>query len=77
MKKKLSLKELKVQSFVTESSASNIVGGGPLDATQYSCYDYISCGKIECLANSRMNDCVLHSKIEMYCWFPDEKEAIP
>jgi len=65
MKKKLSLKDLKVQSFVTDPAADKYKGGGgpdPLEPT-FSCYDYISCGYVECLVRTEDRKCVAHTVV--------------
>ncbi len=68
MKKKLRLNDLKVQSFVTEQNGKNVNGGGSrIEATEFSCYDYISCGKVECYIHSNANECVLKSIVKNYC----------
>ncbi len=59
MKKKLSLKNIEVKSFVTDvqnKEASDIKGGGDI-LTDYSCMRYISCFEFQCLTQERGNIC--------------------
>jgi len=69
MKKKLSLKNLRVQSFITEVKPDHQAFGGnnPDPFTNQSCYDYISCAPVQCLVYSRAEQCVLHSVVQPYC----------
>jgi len=57
MKKKLSLKNLSVKSFVTEINTQQVKGGGGLDDTLYSCMAYISCNILQCVATVNGNGC--------------------
>ncbi len=46
MKKKLKLKDLTVQSFVTEVRSDEVKGGTA--QTIYSCLDYVTCDIVRC-----------------------------
>jgi len=46
MKKKLNLKDLTVQSFVTEVKLDEVKGGTA--QTIYSCLDYVTCDIVRC-----------------------------
>ncbi len=51
MKKKISLNEIEVKSFVTnleKDQQSNIKGKGGLPETFYSCYAYVTCDVVNC-----------------------------
>ncbi len=51
MKKKVSLKEIEVKSFVTnleKDQQSHVKGKGGLPETMYSCYAYVTCDMVQC-----------------------------
>ncbi len=52
MKKKLSLNNLKVQSFVTSEIESEKIKGGTLQNTAFSCLAYISCNPLQCIISN-------------------------
>ncbi len=56
MKKKLSLSDLKVSSFVTETKEDNAIKGGSV-VTEYSCYKNISCFEFQCALHTQPNYC--------------------
>jgi len=54
MKKKLSLQDLKVSSFVTETEENEKLVGG---MTRYSCYRYVSCFEFQCALRTQPDYC--------------------
>ncbi len=70
MKKKLSLNNLKVKSFVTEIQVAGQLNGGSRTEdlfTKESCYDYVSCARIQCIGRSNADECILRSVAKPYC----------
>lgn len=73
MKKKLKLNDLKVQSFVTSSDTTKVIGGESYKTvcadtdtlqTMYSCLAYITCNVVACAVNSNYVAC---TKDPRYC----------
>jgi len=60
MKKKLSLNDLKVSSFVTETPNTTTVKGG---MTQASCYRNISCFEFQCALRTQPNYCQITNHV--------------
>lgn len=58
MKKKLSLKDLEVKSFVTSiDKTQEVKGGEDKNYTEFSCYRYMSCFAFQCITRDDNSLC--------------------